>query len=181
MTNHKTDYGTIVDEHTVRFERVLPGPIARAWDYLTKPEMLATWLAGGVFEPRVGGQVELRFNNDDMPEDDRCGAISRGAVTRWEPMTAVAYTWSNSGWRAGVQESEVTFELMPSDGDRTVRLVLTHRRLPRHEMPGFGAGWHTHLMVLDARVRGTEPAPFVAHYQKLRPAYDRLVPAAAGG
>jgi uncharacterized protein YndB with AHSA1/START domain len=177
-----TDYGTIVDEHTVRFERVLPGPIERAWDYLTKPEMLATWLAGGVFEPRVGGQVELRFNNDDMPEDDRCGAISRGTVTRWEPMSAVAYTWSNSGWQPGVPGSEVTFELSPSTGEsRSVRLVLTHRRLPANEMPGFGAGWHTHLMVLEARVRGEVPEPFVPYYQQLRPDYERLVPTGVRG
>ncbi len=39
-----TDLGTIVDAHTVRFERLLPGAIERVWDYLTKPEpFLPVW------------------------------------------------------------------------------------------------------------------------------------------
>jgi hypothetical protein len=29
----------------VRFERLLPGPIERVWDYLTKPDLQRTWLA----------------------------------------------------------------------------------------------------------------------------------------
>jgi hypothetical protein len=29
----------------VRFERLLPGPIERVWDYLTKPDLQKTWLA----------------------------------------------------------------------------------------------------------------------------------------
>jgi hypothetical protein len=29
---------------TVEMERLLPGPIEQVWDYLTKPELLATWL-----------------------------------------------------------------------------------------------------------------------------------------
>jgi hypothetical protein len=30
---------------SVRFERLLPGPIERVWDYLTKPDLQRTWLA----------------------------------------------------------------------------------------------------------------------------------------
>ncbi len=30
---------------SVRFERVLPGPLERVWDYLTKPDLQRTWLA----------------------------------------------------------------------------------------------------------------------------------------
>ena len=36
----------IIDADTVRFERLLPGPIERVWDHLTDPELRRTWLAG---------------------------------------------------------------------------------------------------------------------------------------
>jgi len=35
----------ITDAQSVRFERLLPGPIERVWDYLTKPHLQRTWLA----------------------------------------------------------------------------------------------------------------------------------------
>jgi uncharacterized protein YndB with AHSA1/START domain len=38
------DLGQVIHGDAVRFERLLPGPIERVWDFLTKPEHLATWL-----------------------------------------------------------------------------------------------------------------------------------------
>ena len=38
------DYGELLDESTVRFERLLPGPIDRVWSYLTKSDKRAQWL-----------------------------------------------------------------------------------------------------------------------------------------
>ena len=35
------DYGELLDENTVRFERLLPGPIERVWSYLTEGEKRA--------------------------------------------------------------------------------------------------------------------------------------------
>jgi hypothetical protein len=35
----------ITPAEAVRFERLLPGPIERVWDYLTKPDLQKTWLA----------------------------------------------------------------------------------------------------------------------------------------
>jgi hypothetical protein len=40
-----TPTAQIIDADTVRFERLLPGPIERVWDHLTKPELRRTWLA----------------------------------------------------------------------------------------------------------------------------------------
>lgn len=34
-----------IDPQTVRFERLLPGPIERVWEYLTKPDLQKSWLA----------------------------------------------------------------------------------------------------------------------------------------
>jgi hypothetical protein len=35
----------MLDADTVRFERLLPGPIERVWDHLTRPELRRTWMA----------------------------------------------------------------------------------------------------------------------------------------
>jgi hypothetical protein len=42
----------IAPAQAVRFERLLPGPIERVWDYLTKPDLQRTWLAGSA--PELG-------------------------------------------------------------------------------------------------------------------------------
>ena len=60
------EYGTVSEVGTVRFQRVLPGPIERVWSYLTDPEKRATWLAGGPMELRAGGKMELHFRHADL-------------------------------------------------------------------------------------------------------------------
>lgn len=174
------DLGTIVDAHTVRFERLLPGPIGRLWDYLTRPELLATWLAEAEIEPRVGGQVELRFNDDVddcRPPGDEPETV--GTITRWDPPRALAYSWADSedtpeGHGSG-PDSEVTFELEERGAD--VLLVLTHRRLATPAMPGFGAGWHSHLDALAAGLRQAAPVDRAAVYRALLPRYRDLAAA----
>ena len=37
------DDGRIVNETMVRFERVLPGPVERVWEFLTRGEHIAEW------------------------------------------------------------------------------------------------------------------------------------------
>jgi hypothetical protein len=56
----------IIDADTVRFERLLPGPIERVFDHLTKPELRRTWLAGAAAgditacQPPQSVEYELR-------------------------------------------------------------------------------------------------------------------------
>ena len=40
----------VIDSQTVRFERLLPGPVERVWDYLTQPDLQRTWLAESAVE-----------------------------------------------------------------------------------------------------------------------------------
>jgi uncharacterized protein YndB with AHSA1/START domain len=77
-----TDLGIFLDFHSVRFERLLPGPIERVWDYLTKPEYMKTWLAVAKVDLRVGGTVELTFATTK-------GGRLRGS-RRGEPLRATA-------------------------------------------------------------------------------------------
>jgi uncharacterized protein YndB with AHSA1/START domain len=143
-----TEFGTVTAADTVRFDRLLPGPIERVWAFLTEPDKRAQWLAGGPMELHPGGKVELHFQHADLskhaePVPERfkkkleSGPTMHGRVTRAEPPRLLSYTW---GGEAGA-ESEVTFELTPQ-GDK-VRLLLTHRRLDRKAMLGVGPGWHT--------------------------------------
>ena len=59
-------YGKVLSPDTIRFERLLPGPIERVWAYLTEPEKRAQWLAGGAMEGHVGGAVRLLLQHDGL-------------------------------------------------------------------------------------------------------------------
>ncbi len=175
---------TIIDAKTIRVERLLPAPIERAWDYLTKPERLRGWLAEGEMDLRAGGQVELCFDAGEAPDRAKAGATIRGVVTRIEPPRALAYTWTDAPEdrppaERPVPDSEVSFELEPRD--QHVRLALTHRRLPPAFLPNCAAGWHTHLDILLARLRGEEPEPFLPVYERLLPMYTYLATSAGAG
>ncbi len=55
------EYGVVTEPRTVYFERLLPGPIERVWAYITESEKRGKWLATGEMELRVGGRVDLKF------------------------------------------------------------------------------------------------------------------------
>jgi uncharacterized protein YndB with AHSA1/START domain len=162
----------------VRFERLLPGPLERVWEYLTDSQKRATWLAGGETDLHVGGKTEMRFHNAslsskpdvdppekyrDMPEKLPFG----GTVTRCEPPNVLAYTWDYED-----EQSEVTYEL-DDLGDK-VRLVLTHRRLASlDEVLSVSGGWHTHLDVLEDVLAGREPEAFWKSHAPIEAEYQR--------
>ncbi|MBX3502367.1 MAG: SRPBCC family protein [Alphaproteobacteria bacterium] len=179
-----SEYGVVLDAGTIRFERLLPGPIERVWEFLTDPVQRAKWFAGGPIEPRVGGRLELRFKHrnlmttdEPVPEKYRDvtdkGMIFRSEVTRWEPPRVLGFTFSEP--KDGVPPSEVIFELT-SEGDK-VRLVLTHRLLSgRDEMADVSGGWHLHLEMLTARLEGRTPPQMWATHAKLEQAYAERLP-----
>lgn len=162
-------YGTVVDAASVRFERLLPGPIGRVWDYLTQSELRGKWLAPGEMDLKPGGKVALHFHkvdlvpgNDPTPEEYRVGHDLSGQVTRCEPPRLLAFTWG--------KDSEVTFEL--AERGSKVLLTLTHAKLPgRDMMLNVSGGWHAHLALLGERLEGATPTPFWPHLEKLRAVY----------
>jgi uncharacterized protein YndB with AHSA1/START domain len=182
MTNNHEADGTFINPAEVRLVRTLPGPIERVWAYLTDSEKRARWFAGGEMELRPGGRVtlEVRHQNltpDEMPPAEHQashdgGRTMTGTVTRCEPPHVLAFTFDHYG------KSEAIFELTP-DGDN-VRLVLTHRAGGGDTayMPGFGAGWHTHLAHLTALLTGAPRPPFWSLHAELKPRYDQLHAAA---
>lgn len=159
--------GIFIDNSTVCFERLLPGPVERVWDYLTKSEFLETWLASASGDWRKGGEITLSFA---FSAHDECGDSSaRGIIQDYDPPRLLSYTWCEDGQSGSI----VRFELA-EEGDK-VRLVLTHRKLTSGEMAGFGAGWDSHLHYLAARLAGRKVKPFtelfeaaLEHYGPLR-------------
>lgn len=176
-----SDYGAVAVDGTVRFERLLPGPIERVWAYLTESEKRGKWLATGNMELRPGGRVELFFRNKDLspvkeptPEKYKqyeVGETSHGRIIRVEAPRLLVFTWAEHDGT----ESEVTFELTPRNSD--VVLTVIHKHLSnRAARIGVCGGWHTHLGILADHLAGREPKPFWSTFAKLESEYESRVP-----
>ena len=174
------EFGVLTEARTIRFQRVLPGPIERVWAFLTESDKRGRWLASGPMELRVGGPVELNFRHAELsphaeapPEKYRKiehGFTSHGRITRCDPPRLLSFTWDEGG-----VGSEVTFELSPRGED--VLLVLTHRRLGERAMQlSVAGGWHAHLDILAARLAGREPGPFWSTHARLEAEYAQRLP-----
>jgi len=165
-----SDYGTLLDDNTIRFERLLPGPIERVWAYLTESDKRGTWLASGPMELRPGGRIEFHFKHSELsphheetpePYKHKSGTSQTLTVSRCDPPYLLVHSWPDS--------SEVTYELTPK-GDE-VLLTLTHRRLTPESMQGVFPGWHTHLGILVDRLNSRTPQPFWSTFIKLKETY----------
>ncbi len=172
-------YGKLIAPNTIRFERILPGPIERVWTYLTDPEKRGKWLASGPMELRVGGAAHLTWLHRDyaagQPIPEQYKSLEKGhsmdaTVTRCEPPRLLGFTW---GRRLDAL-SEVVIELREQGAD--VLLVLTHERLPdRRDLLGVSGGWHTHLDVLVDILNGRPSSGFWVKLVSLNGEYpDRL-------
>ena len=177
-----SDHGTVTEAGTVRFERLLPAPAERVWDYLTDSELRRKWFAGGEMELRPGGRIAFVFRNselspvpEEVPEKFRKyeGMESGGEIVRAERPRLLVFNW----FEEDGPPTEVSWELEPK-GDKTL-LTLTHRRLPNRAMTvGVSGGWHLHLEVLEAVLAGETPGPFWARQAELEKDYEARIPAA---
>lgn len=168
-------YGELIAHDTLRFERLLPGPIERVWEYLTDPEKRGKWFASGPMDLKPNGLVELHFNHASLaPSDDpipqkfesmKNGTKMSAKVRKAEEPHLLVLEW----------EGLVTFEL--SEIEDKVRLVLTHEKLA----PGLDArtgtlgGWHTHLDILADHLEGKTPKGFWFVYSPLEKEYMAMI------
>ena len=166
-------YGELIEPTTLKIERLLPGPIERCWDYLTRSELRRQWLAAGDMELVVGAPFELVWRNDELtdppgqrPEGFDVEHRMQSHVIEVEPPHRLSFAW---------RDGEVTFTL-ERRGEQ-VLLTVFHRGISdRNNMLMIGAGWHTHLDVLAAITRAEVPAPFWDQWASLRAEYDQLLP-----
>ena len=141
---------------TLRFERLLDAPVEKVWQYLVDPELRARWFMAAPSELKVGGSFGLTMDHDNLSDEDvptpekyrpYLGKSWEERITRYEPPHFLAITWD------GGDSGEVTFALT-AEGHKTL-LVLTHTGLRgRDDAVNFGGGWHSHLAVLERRIRG---------------------------
>lgn len=175
------DFGIVTDTGTVKFERLLPGPIERVWAYLTESEKRGRWLASGHMDLRPCGRVELFFRHKDLspvkestPEKYKHydqGETSHGRIVRVEAPRLLIFTWDEHGGT----ESEVTFELAPRGSE--VLLTVIHKQLrDRAARISVCGGWHTHLAILQEHLAGRKPQPFWSAFATMEVEYDRRVP-----
>ena len=120
-------YGNLTANDTIRFERMLPGPIERVWAHLVEPDKRRLWLADGPMTLIPGGEISLRFRNAELSRDDdrapeRYGAQENsgevhGRILLCEPPHRLAFTWGDDPSRPGDAPSEVEIELIAA-GER---------------------------------------------------------------
>jgi uncharacterized protein YndB with AHSA1/START domain len=170
-----------ISADTVRFERVLPGPMERLWEYLTDSEKRGKWLASGDMPPRAGADFTMTFAHGSLsphkaptPEKFRKyepSVDSKHRVLRYEPTRFLSISWGGTN----EDRSEVDFELTP-EGNK-VRLVVTHRRLgSRGDMVNVSGGWHTHLAILEERLNERVPPSFWTLFGDIEERYERHYP-----
>lgn len=168
-------HGKLIEPNILQFERLLPGPIERVWDMLVDDEKRSLWFAGGPTDLRPGGVMKLIFNNSQFSPPDPApekhqefgdGFVSQAIVEKCDPPTMLVINWES-----GI----VTFALEEQGAE--VKLTLTHEKLPdgKEQRVGTLAGWHTHLGVLEARLKGNSPEKFWPIHDRLEGEYSQIV------
>jgi uncharacterized protein YndB with AHSA1/START domain len=168
-------HGALTEPATLTIQRLLPGPIEQVWAYLIDGDLRRQWFAAGAMDATLGAQVELVWRNDELT--DPPGTRAEGPsgehrmmvrVTEVDPPRHLAITWGESG--------VVSFDLEAQDDE--VLLTLVHRRLPERPVRlSVASGWHAHLDILEAKMRGKRPEPFWDSVTRLKADYDHRLPA----
>ncbi len=161
-------FGTIANPGTIRFERLCPGPIELVWDYLTRSDLLAKWLAQGEIQLHVGAYVDLHFNLGASLGYALSSRDIRGIVTHCQPPDSLAFYFTDS-----IAISNIVFELERRKSG--VLLLLTHAKLPDSVLATCGASWHAHLDILVDQLHNRTPSSFPVIYESVVPHYERLV------
>lgn len=176
------NFGKLSESGTLRFERLLPGPLSQVWSYLTETDKKQEWLAAIDIELKVGGNVLLTFDHTRLSEEDdpypekyedlKKGVSFTGEVTACNPPRLLSYTWSEESG----ESSEVTYKLSPKEGGN-VLLELAHRHLAddQDQIVGAAAGWHTHLNILADRLVGRAPKAFWPVHSEMERVYRQRI------
>ncbi|MEM5516716.1 SRPBCC family protein [Henriciella sp. AS95] len=169
------DYGALNGEGTLVFERLLPGPIERVWDYIVKPELREAWFCGGKTDDHAGGTMTLAFDHRKLSEsgppekyaDQETGSFDCDILV-YEPPHRLDITWPAE---QGHPPTEVS--IMLSEADGKVRLVLQHKRLTDGDfLIGAAAGWHAHFDLLQDNLDGRAVRDFWPRHMALEAAYE---------
>jgi uncharacterized protein YndB with AHSA1/START domain len=174
------EYAEELNTNTIRFERLLPGPIERVWDYLYDEKKRSEWFASGIMPANPGETFEMRFKHseyspnqstppDRMREVDENGHSSTNILLKCEPPHLLAFTFGPQ--TRSSEPSEVEFRL-DQEGDK-VRLTLTHRKIPdRNFKLSVSGGWHSHLDILRYKLESKTAPGFWDVWRKYDGIYE---------
>jgi uncharacterized protein YndB with AHSA1/START domain len=163
-----SDFAKRLDEHTVQFVRILPGPTERVWDYLWDSKKRGEWFASGAMPTTVGESFEMHFKHselsphtaappDRMAEMDRTGHTSRNTLLAYEPPHRLFFTF---GPEKRIY-SEVEFRLDPEGDpkDNKVCFTLTHSKIPTASLPSMCPAAGTPISPSWKNARMAAPRP----------------------
>src|ERR1700691_2493565 len=90
-------HGMLIEPATLKIQRLLPGPIARVWAYLTESDLRRKWLVAGEMKMKVGAPFELVWRNDELtnPPGQRPHGFSderrmQSRITELDPLRKLA-------------------------------------------------------------------------------------------
>lgn len=175
MNERANGFGELIEPATLKIQRLLPGPVERVWAYLTDSDKRRLWLASGTMEMKAGAPFELTWRNDELtdppgrrPEGMGGTHTMQSEILACDPPRSLSFTFGTAG--------EVAFTLEEKGSD--VLLTVIHKRVPdRSVLLNVSAGWHMHLDVLAARLKGEKPEPFWDGIARLKAEYTRRLPA----
>lgn len=166
--------GILVNGHTIRMERLLPGPIERVWQFCTDSDLLNEWLMPGSIDAKPGGLIEFvcpAVSEELVPgvkphSDD---VISRGLISECDPPRVLAFSWFES-----IYDTATEFRIELEERDDQVLLVLTHSHLDPEWMAVTATGWHVQMAVLLALLKGEEKPDIAPLFDQLLKEYRAL-------
>ena len=177
-----SEFGVRVDDRTVRFERLLPGPIEKVWSFLVDSDKRAQWFTSGALPAKPGEPFEMRFHHADYSPHkappppgyekvDREGHTMTSILLALEPPHRLAFSFGKSTEPS--EYTEVDIRLTPQ-ADGKIKLTLTHSRLPDRDYAlNISGGWHCHLAMLQHKAEGTVPPSIWDVWRQVDGAYDK--------
>lgn len=154
---HKTEGGC-----RLSFQRPYATTPDDLWEAMTSPARVKRWLAELTGDLRPGGRYRLDFGGGSDPDQ-----VTEGTIEVCDPPSTLRLTWSFGRQGDSIVEASLT-----SDGSATW-LSLRHS-LPIDQAPGYGAGWHAYLDLMEAEIAGTEIPDWDPVFMRYLPHYQEL-------
>ena len=164
-------YGEILEDGSMKFVRLLPGGIERAWSWVVDADKRAQWLCGGDDITAAGRTIKFDFRHEHLtPHDETVpekykemenGAAYDVDVVKYEPPRLLVLSWPAEG-----VVSEIEFRLSEENGKVRLELIQREHGSP-DQMIGALGGWHAHLDIMVDKLSSQTPKPFWATHEAL--------------
>jgi uncharacterized protein YndB with AHSA1/START domain len=146
--------------YTLRFCRHWMVPLEALWTALTDPARLADWLGVAKIDPRVGGEVDLRWPTHDtsahwvVRELDAPSRMVWASTDPGAPDATVRWLLFQDGPDTGG----------PDAGPQTIgtRVMLRETGVPARDLLSVASGWHAHLYELPEAALRERPLAWSA-------------------